>query len=187
MYKYADIATGEGANFLGYPYLPCISEKQQQNIGLAKSYAFVGQLIKHPDFPIFAYFTFGGEYLQIIEIKDSTLKEVIHLSYAPPVGKLVFVVDAYVWSTNRKSSVCFSNGTASKNYIYLLYSGKLFEDENKEKCKYILVLDWKGNKIKMIELDVEVYSICIDKEDEEIFAYTTNNNTKKNEIIRFKL
>jgi hypothetical protein len=187
MYNYGDMTTGEGAGYLEYPYLPRVSKDKQQDLTLARSYAFMGGMIKQLNGSKFAYFTMFGEYLQIVEFNGSSINEVMNLSYAPPVGEVVFKVDAYVWATNRKSPACFLGGTSSEKYFYLLYGGKLINEEEFYKGKFIFVFDWNGNKIKMIELDKEVYSITVDKNDREIFAYTTNNETLNNEIVHYKL
>jgi hypothetical protein len=187
MYYYGDITTGEGSYFLEYPYLPGVSKEKQEGLALARSYAYSGAIIKHPELPKFVFYTGHAEYLQIIELYGDTVKEVIHFNFAPPIGKVIFKMDAYVWGTSKMATACFMNGTASNKYIYLLYSGKLHKENEFWKSKYIYIFDWQGNKIKRIELDNEVYGITVDKGDKEIFAYTTNDKTLKNEILHYTL
>lgn len=187
MYNYGDITTGEGSFFLEYPYLPGISKEKQQDLTLARSYAYSGVMVKHPDLPKFVFYSILAEYLQVIELTGDTIKEVMHLSFAPPIGKVAFKVDASVWGSSRNAPTYFTGGTASTKYFYLLYSGKLLNSDESEKGVFIYVFDWDGNKIKMLELDREVYGITVDKEDKEIFAYTTNNKTLKNEILHYTL
>ena len=123
-----------------------------------------------------------------LNVAENTLKEVMHLSFAPPIGKVVYNVDAYVWATNSQlAHACFIRGTASNKYIYLLYSGKPIKENDFIKSKYIFIFDWDGKAIKILELDKEVYSICVDEEDHEIYAYTTNDKTLKNEILHYAL
>jgi hypothetical protein len=187
MYTYGDITTGEGSYYLEYPYLPDVSNKKNQDLSFARSYAYAGAMVKHPDLPKFVYYSSTAEYMQITELNGDTLKEIIHLNFAPPIGKVAYAGDAYIWLPNKVSKACFIGGTASDKYIYLLYSGKLMKENDNSNSKYIVVFDWYGNKIIMIELDKEVYGITVDKEDKEIFAYSTNNETLNNEILRYVL
>ena len=188
MYIYGNIITGKGLYYLEYPFLPDVSKEKQKDLTLARHYAYIGGMIKHPDFPKFIYYSGLAEYLQIIELNGDTLKEVMHLSFAPPIGKVVYNVDAYVWATNSQlAHACFIRGTASNKYIYLLYSGKPIKENDFIKSKYIFIFDWDGKAIKILELDKEVYSICVDEEDHEIYAYTTNDKTLKNEILHYTL
>jgi len=186
-YNYGDITSGKGSFFLEYPYLPDITKEKQQDLTLARSYAYNGVLVKHPELPKFVFYSILAEYLQIIELNGDTVKEVMHSCFAPPKGKVAYKVDAYIWGTSRNASTYFIGGTASTNYIYLLYSGKLLNGNESDKGGYIYIFDWEGNKIKCLELDKEVYGITVGKEDKEIYAYTTNDKTLKNEILHYTL
>lgn len=60
----------------------------------------------------------------------------------------------------------------SDNFIYALYSGRSFK-EYKMSCsdaEYIYVYDWSGNLIKLYKLDVPVSRICLDEQNEKLYA-----------------
>ncbi len=187
MYRYGDLNTGSGGFFLNFPDLPSIQDAKQKEYSLARSYAYQGGIVKHLDEPKFVFFSQPAGYVQIVEFKKEAIHEISQFNFTPPEGKVVFKVDAYVWSIDRNSLARFLGGASSKEFIYLLYSGKRFGDENCVKCKYILVFDWEGNRIKKIELDNDVYAITVDKESKELFAFTVNDETHKNEILFYKL
>ena len=187
MYCLGDINKNTTKYYLEYPYLPNIIKSKQKYLTLARSYAYMGQMIEHPNLSRFVYFTTSAGYIQIIELKDTIINEITHLNISPPKGKVVFRVDANVWGNDRNSSACFLDGTTSDKYIYLLYSGKSYDEGGFEKGKYVVIFDWEGNKIKVLELDREAYGITLDKEDNELYAFTINTKTLKNEILRYQL
>lgn len=187
MYSFGSIITSAANYYLEYPELPGISKEKQTDFVLARSYAYMGQMIKHPNLSKFVYYTGTAEYLQIIKLEGEAIKEIMHLNFIPPRGKVIFRVDAYVWAADKRSPACFIGGTASNKYIYLLYSGKTYDNYGFEKGKYVMIFDWHGNKIKLIELDKEVYGITVDNEDKEIFAFTINSGTLNYDILRYTL
>jgi hypothetical protein len=114
---------------------------------------------------VFAYI-----HTDIVEIFDLNTKKSISLQ-GPEKFDTDFKIYKNVWFENEKTRVAFVDGTATNKYIYLLYSGKNFSDENAYKGNYLFVYDWKMNPIKKIKLNKEVYQICISKDDKTIYSY----------------
>ena len=68
---------------------------------------------------------------------------------------------------------------ATEKYVYALYTDKkLFADNkwNDYSSNKILVFDWNGNPIKIIELKKNVYYICVNEESGKIYAAIINSN-----------
>jgi hypothetical protein len=61
--------------------------------------------------------------------------------------------------------------TVSEKYIYVLYSDKSWEYEFPQKSNRILVYDWEGNSIRIINLDKEVNYIAAHEEDQYLIGY----------------
>jgi len=185
MYYYGDLSTGECSLHLSYPYLPDIPEDKQENFQIARSLAFSGNMVKQPGGKRLAYYARSAGYLQIIEISTPSIEEVMHWYFAHPTGKLVNRGGYNIWVQDmEKSTDSFLSGTASKKFIYLLYSGK---PRSHNKGSKVFVFDWNGNRIKILELDQEVKAISIDREDRNIYAITINDKTLNSEIIHYVL
>ncbi len=109
-------------------------------------------------------------HTDVIEIFDLKTKKSISLQ-GPEKFDLEFKTYNNVWFENEKTRVAFVGGTATNEYIYLVYSGKNFSDENAFKGNHVFVYDWNMNPIKKIKLDKEVYQICISDDDKTIYSY----------------
>ncbi|AMC11875.1 hypothetical protein Lupro_11630 [Lutibacter profundi] len=112
-------------------------------------------------------------HTDIIEIFDLKTKKSISL-HGPEKFDSTFKIFRNVWFENEKTRVAFIDGTATNKYIYLLYSGKNFSNENAYKGNYLFVYDWDMNPIKKVKLDIEVYQICITNDDKTIYSYDEN-------------
>lgn len=106
----------------------------------------------------------------VIEIFDLKTKRSISLQ-GPEKFDSDFKIYNNVWFENEKTRVAFIDGTATNKYIYLLYSGKNFSNENAYKGSYLFVYDWKLNPIKKIKLNKEVYQICITNDDKTLYSF----------------
>lgn len=76
---------------------------------------------------------------------------------------------------NYKAS--YGNG----KYCYMLYSGKTYF-ENKRRTyggRKIIVFNWEGNYIKSFEADKDIISFCVNEDNSEIFAITSDDNGYK--------
>lgn len=72
---------------------------------------------------------------------------------------------------NKKTRFAFVNGTATDQYIYLLYSGNKEEDKYFDSAKNIYVYDWSGNPVKKIILNKYVTTIVVSKDNKTLYAY----------------
>lgn len=109
-------------------------------------------------------------HTDIIEIFDLNTKKSISLQ-GPEKFDLDFKIYNNVWFENEKTRTAFIGGTVTNKYIYLLYSGKKFTNENAYKGNYIFIYDWNMNPIKKIKLNNEVYEICISDDDKTLYSY----------------
>lgn len=79
------------------------------------------------------------------------------------------------------SDDCVMNYKASygnEKYCYMLYSGKTYF-ENKRRTyggRKIIVFNWKGNYVKSFEADKDIISFCVNEENSDIFAITTDDS-----------
>ncbi|MEO5979364.1 MAG: BF3164 family lipoprotein [Chryseolinea sp.] len=188
MFGASDLITGDEHFDVPQPELPDLSKDQQAALSLAKSYAYAGRIIKHPTADKFAFYGLLAGYFQIVELNGSAIKPIMKWDFAPPKGKIVFKVDAYVWGSDKTATFRFLDGTSSEKYLYLLYSGKTNEnDDSMNRSKYVFVLDWEGKRVRLIELDEDAYCIAVDRKDKTLFALSTNQTSLEHEVRRFPL
>jgi hypothetical protein len=64
---------------------------------------------------------------------------------------------------------CLST-SVSDEFIYILFSGKTMK-ENAMYSKTVLVYDWEGNPIKVLELDQELNLISVSQNDDYLVGY----------------
>jgi hypothetical protein len=77
----------------------------------------------------------------------------------------------------------YISSSVTDGKIYLLFSGKKFSEEPYSSST-IHVLDWEGNNIEKINLDIEVESITVSQDDQSLFAYYDDG---KANVIKYKL
>jgi len=114
-------------------------------------------------------------YTDIVEIFDINTKKSISIQ-GPEVFDTNFKVYKNTWFENDKTRVAFIDGVATNNYIYLLYSGKYFNEQNAFLGNSIYVYDWKLNPIRKINLNIDVVSIAISDDNRFLYSFDKNTN-----------
>lgn len=123
-------------------------------------------------------FVLPYRYTDVIEIYD--IKKNTHIAIQ---GPLCFDVDYeegkrngyFFMQKTKETRKAFVSGTVTDNFIYLVYSGHLYKDENWSYGKYVFVYDWDGNAIQKILLDRYVYTIAVSADDKTIYSYDKNS------------
>jgi hypothetical protein len=84
----------------------------------------------------------------------------------------------------------FITAAVTEKYIYALYSGKVMDRRTIESLantflsEYVYVFDWQGKPVKRYQLDQEVRSIAVDKNDETLYAASYKGEPH---LIKYKL
>lgn len=120
------------------------------------------------------WFSVYGDVMEIYNYSDPTN---IHL-----VKSSVVNLPLYSKSTERNSGVLaletkmsVSSITSDEKYIYALYNENLLKDAAKKKddiffCNKILVFDWEGTPIKILNVDKRLRSVSYRKEDGRLYC-----------------
>ncbi|WP_111670828.1 BF3164 family lipoprotein [Algoriphagus litoralis] len=74
--------------------------------------------------------------------------------------------------------------TVSGRFIYVLYQDKPWEYEFPQKSNRILVYDWEGNAVKILNLDRELNYIAVHEDDQYIIGYVDDG---KANLFKFDL
>lgn len=72
---------------------------------------------------------------------------------------------------NSETRKAFVNSYSTDKYIYLLYSGHFYEDDNWSYGNRIYIYNWDGKPYRAINLDRYIYTFCVDKHDKLIYSY----------------
>ncbi|UZD20939.1 TolB-like 6-bladed beta-propeller domain-containing protein [Algoriphagus halophytocola] len=73
-------------------------------------------------------------------------------------------------SLKRDNKFGFISSSVTDEKIYLLYSGKNF-DNNPYSSNKLHIYDWDGNRIEEIQLNIEVEQIAVSQDGKKIYTY----------------
>lgn len=81
---------------------------------------------------------------------------------------------AIAWS--KDGEVGFCGLDCDDDYVYALYSGRTFAEHGmvNHHCEHLLVYDWDGNPVKHYMLDIPLFSMKYDKENNSIYGIGYN-------------
>ena len=166
----SDFEKNVKASFGNYNFNP-----EDSNEPMNKALAYQGLYAVQGDF--FVQACKEAPIIQIFSLKD--LQNIV------PV---VSIEDRYIDYISRNeegyaSAISSDNPTAycdlavSPEKIYLLYSGKKFSEfkehpEKTDQCGEIHVLDWEGNLLEKMRLDIEVTNIALSPCGSRLYAIT---------------
>jgi len=140
-----------------------------------------------PDGKRFFFTCEDSEVFEIIEItQNNKLNKVFEfhgeLGNFKPEGDGINSISAAI---DRNSKTKFIDSYCTQDYIYLLYSNKVIGNNtyNAYLAKTVLVFDWDGNPVKLLNLDMDVSNIAIHENDRYMYAYS--NDTEQ--LVKFTL
>jgi len=149
-----------------YPY-------QGEGMKISTAYTlYQGQICANPEKNYFAAGCLFSDHISFYEVTEN---EVI-------LRKEYYSYDTTVGYTNRLEiknnsilNYTWAFGTAS--YYYMLFSGKTYGETGKTGGgHYIIVFDWQGNYVKTYNTDYEIYTFCVDENNNCIYATALDEN-----------
>ena len=83
-------------------------------------------------------------------------------------------------SIRRNNINGFFDVVTSDDYIYTNYSGKSFEEAGLmlDHCEYLMIFDWEGNPAGCYKLNVPLYAICYNKQDNAVYGVHIGDEAK---------
>jgi hypothetical protein len=128
----------------------------------------------------------SGEAIEIYDYSDlKHIKLVKQFTGITPFISINNNIPAF----SVKSKLGFMSLTCNDNYIYALYSDNYFYDFTKKgedalMCNKILVYDWEGMPIKILQTDKNIRSISCNEKYNRVFCVGHDNN-KDSKIFYF--
>ena len=166
-------------SFLSYP----TKDKKEKNLeNIYKAFAYQGQLTVRPGTNQFAFMPVWAPIIQFFHIENSA----IHKDKEYLFGYVDYVTDNESSAINSASPVISISSYATDHYLYLVYSGQSTKEKGAMAFSgnEILVFDWSGNPICRYQTDISIKSICIDNNDNYLWAIGYNPDP---ELISFDL
>lgn len=193
---HSDLFVGYG--FYEKPYTLNLGNRRIENIGnfpfqsqLNKFsfptlvMAYQPRLFKNPKKPLIvssSVFSFNLDFLKISEKGQLEIYKKLH--FWPPDFKDESEgneASAAIKKENRFGNI---STTVSGEFVYILFQDKPWEFEYPLKSNRILVYDWEGNAVKIINLDVELNYIAVHEDDKYLIGYVDDG---KANLYKFDL
>ncbi len=147
--------------------------------------AYQNRIIKHPTKPLVLGTSSFSFNMDIFELQDNdtlSLKKSLHFwppEFEPSTEPNKFF--AAMKEENRFGNVSTS---VSENFIYVLYSDEPWKFQFPIKSKRVLVYDWDGNPVSILELDQEVNMLAAHENDDYLIGYLDDGQAN---LFRFDM
>lgn len=112
----------------------------------------------------------GYAYTDVVEVYDLKTKQ-RKIVQGPENFDSHYKILNEEWFFTKKTRYSFMGGDVTDSFIYLIYSGKKYEEEKSYEGKYVFVYDWNLNPIKKITMDIQTQQICVSEDDKIIYSY----------------
>lgn len=148
-----------------------------------------GNLKKHPFKNLFVYSVNFSSNLDFIEVKNNKINLIKSLHFSNPNYQPISNDNLNRVIPSKDNIIGYIDIYATEKYVYALYANKKRFTANKGNeynSDTILVFDWNGNPIKILQLTNEAYYICIN-EDRKILYAAIIDESYGWSIISYKL
>ena len=152
-------------SFFSYP-VKNAQEESYDNV--YKAFAYQGGLLCRPGSDQFVYFSYNAPIVQFYHVKNDSIFKVKDHTF----GYVDYKIDGETSAMNAQAPFSFLTGYATRQYVYLTYSGKSTKEKGSAAStgEKILVFDWEGNPVNCIQLDIPIRGTCIDENDKQMWA-----------------
>lgn len=147
--------------------------------------AYQPRLFKNPKKPLMVSsttFSFNLDFLKINDKKQLEIYEKLH--FWPPDFKDESEGNAASAAIKKENRFGNISTTVSGEFIYVLYQDKPWEYVFPQKSNLILVYDWEGNAVKILNLDIELNYIAVHEDDQYLIGYVDDG---KANLYKFDL
>jgi hypothetical protein len=169
MFQLYDSLGNEIRSFFEYPYRDAGEQKIKSPI---RAMAYQGKISADLSGTRFAYAASHADIIHFYSLSENDIQlvkkiETRFCEYAPDErdGRVAAKIDP----GNRNGCVDLY---ATNKYVYCLYSGKTFRDEQEKafESERLRIYDWSGNLFREVILDVPCKFLCISPDDKIMWA-----------------
>lgn len=178
-YRISDSSCSNHEYKYGYPYDP--SKKNVSN--QTKSLAYQGKFTIQPGGNHLSFSTTNCGVLEFFRVNKNSIKKIKEHHFYNPDYEAKSNTSAPLSGENKMG---FTGRSATKDYLYLLYSGRTFIKYRNQFLygNIMLVFNWNGEPVKYYKLDKAVRSISVTDNNKTLYAYAS---LPQPSILKYKL
>lgn len=168
-YMYHKPAEGKTAFFGDYR----VHNKYKKLDNFTKSLIYISSKVAiKPDMTRFVAINFNNGVIDINGINKDSIVNLKQLDFHYQEISVEGSKDNPHVATKRSNKNGFYDVATSDKYIYTIYSGKSFDEAGRtmDHCEYLMVFDWDGKPVGCYKLNVPLYAICYNKQDNAIYG-----------------
>lgn len=157
-------------------YPKVVKDTDDNNILL---FQYFNYMAISPDFTKFANFTSIGAIAETFKIQQDTMMPIATKGFLEPTYSSMGT-----WITpNEDSQMGFNRIIASNQYIYALYNGCQYNDNNN--IRKIVVFDWELNPVKLYTVSDLIIDMEHDPKTGEVYAIIKDKEMFEFNIVKF--
>ncbi len=170
------------STFGGWPYR---DEDEKSVSGIVRSQAYMSGIASSPSKTKFVAYLLSADILSFYRLKDDS----VHL-----IKENILTYPDYEYrnsptdysGASRDSPLNYLSATCSEDYVYMLYSGKNFQQNTLASFSgnVIYVYTWNGDKIAMMKSDKMLKNICLSEDGQLMYAIAYNPDPS---LVQFAL
>ena len=168
-YMYYKPSTEKAAFFGDYR----VQYKYKNFDNFTKSLIYISsKLAVKPDMTRFVAINFNNGVIDINGINQEAIVNLKQLDFHYQEIYVEGGMDNPRVTTKRNNKNGFFDVTTSDEYIYAIYSGKSFDEAglSLDHCDYLMIFDWDGNPVGCFHVNVPLYAICYNKQDDMLYG-----------------
>ncbi|MCF8307668.1 MAG: TolB-like 6-bladed beta-propeller domain-containing protein [Bacteroidales bacterium] len=165
-YRLTESAQNLNKFIFDYP----VDSEHEEAPNESKSMVYQGRFKLQPEGKRFAFATNRAGILEIFQANNGTISKVIDQHFYNPDYKVQSKYSVPIYPNNKMG---FTDMSATKDYLYVLYSGRTILKYRKKFLygKHVLVFNWQGTPIKHYKLDKAVRCISVNKTNSLLYAW----------------
>lgn len=148
--------------------------------------SFISFIFNHPDLPMAALACRFTDQVDFIDLKTGKSRVVKGPENYPAMFGSMHTMGKDVLERTEDTRFAFVNGTATKKYVYLLYSGNHEVDgagNLNSTGKKVYVYDWQGKPVRVLHFPNFISCIAVNDNDSILYAFDTD----REQIVRATL
>lgn len=164
---------------------PSRDEEEKTVTNQAKSQAYSGGIIASPYGDFFMAYTNKADMLSFYRYNDGNVQIIKEIYKTYPDYKYDKENKRYL-AISRHNPFTYIWGCGTGKYVYLLYSGKSFDEAGRfaHQSSQIEVYNWEGEKVKTLLLDIPIQGMVVSEDDKTVYAISMNPEPQ---IVAFDL
>ena len=158
-----------------YGQWPARDKQEAETNNRIKAQAYMGGFAVSPSGKKMIAYTMTADMIELYDFSGDSIRKITDLYKSYPDYNYKTGSESFT-GTSKNTPFCYLYATCTDKYIYVLYSGKNFQEHstNAMNGNIIYVYDWNGDNLCQYELDMNLQNICIDKTGKILYAIAYN-------------